>query len=146
MLRARDEALILLELIYPSREMRDARSAWPAADPSCGRTPSSSSIRACWEPCAPSAAGVGGHDERRLLHAGSQLFQLEPLTYPTVMRRLLDNPDPWLRACACHAVAEAGVTALTPRVAALEQDPDPILREIAAAAAAKLQAASPWNN
>ncbi|MBI1355951.1 MAG: hypothetical protein GC160_16545 [Acidobacteria bacterium] len=148
MLRAREEALILLGLIYPVREIRDARSRLASGRPDLqSNAVEFLDSRLLGNPLRPMLLpALEESDDNRLLAVGAQLFDLETLPYPTVMRRLLENPDAWLRACSCYAIAEAGVTALAPRVAALEADPDPILREAAAAAGARLQTASEWNN
>ncbi len=144
MLSAREEALSLLGLTYPAREIRDARSRLAS-----GRAELQSNAvefldsRLLGNPLRPALLpALETHDEERLVRVGRELFHLDPLPYPTVIRRLLDNPDDWLRACACHAAAEAGFGALAPRIAALEAADDPILREVAVAAGARFRAAS----
>lgn len=144
MLRAREEALMLLGLRYPAREIRDARSRL-----SSGRAELQSNAvefldsRLLGNPVRPALLPtLEVQDEDHLVRTGRSLFQLEQLPYPTVIARLLDNPDAWIKACACNAAAEAGVVALAPRIAALEADTDAILREVAAAAGKRLRAMS----
>lgn len=144
MLRARDEALDLLSLTYPAREIRDARSRL-----SSGRAELQSNAvefldsRLLGNPLRPALLpALESDDEERLVRAGQELFDLRPLPYSTVIRRVLDTPDVWLRACACHAAAEAGVASLAPRIADFEGVSDPILREEALVAVERLRPAS----
>ncbi len=144
MWRARDEALDLLSLTYPAREIRDARSRL-----SSGRAELQSNAvefldsRLLGNPLRPALLPtLETDDEERLVRTGRELFDLEPLPYPTVIRRILDTPDVWLRTCACHAAAEAGVASLAPRIAGLETAADPILREEALVAVERLRPAS----
>jgi len=144
MWRARDEALDLLGLTYPVREIRDARSRL-----SSGRAELQSNAvefldsRLLGNPLRPALLPtLETGDEDLLVRTGRELFDLEPLPYPTVIRRVLDTPDVWLRACACHAAAEAGVASLAPRIADLETAADPILREEALVAVERLRPAS----
>jgi ATP:ADP antiporter, AAA family len=144
MMRAREEALVLLGLVYPPREMRDARSRLASGSLELqSNAVEFLDSRLLGNPVRPALLpALEPHDEDRLIGVGRELFRLGPLPYATVMRRLLDDSDNWLRACACHAAAEAGVVALAARIAALESAADPILREVAVAAGSRLRAAS----
>jgi hypothetical protein len=74
---------------------------------------------------------------RGILEAGRRLFQLDPVPYSSVLRRLLDTSDVWLQVCACHAAAESRQTACHAKITELTRHADPLLRETALAASAR---------
>jgi hypothetical protein len=51
---------------------------------------------------------------------------------------LLASEDPWLRACAIHAVGTLQLRSLAPELARHESADDPLVREAVAAARARL--------
>ncbi len=52
-------------------------------------------------------------------------------SYEELQRRLLEESDPWIVACALQWVAETKTAALRPRVAGFLSFPDPVVREAA---------------
>lgn len=135
-----DEAFVLLGFVFPQREMRDARYRIRSGQ----RDLRSNALefldsRLIGHDIRPLLLpAIEEQDSRRILQAAKSLFDLDPAPYPSVLRRLLDDTDSWLQACACHAAAEMGQTNCKPRIIQLTRHPDLLLRETALAASARL--------
>lgn len=67
-----------------------------------------------------------------VLRSGKDLFGLNIKTYEEGIQALLDGSDPWLRACAVLNIDLEKESALIDRVRRAENDPDSVVREIAA--------------
>jgi ATP/ADP translocase/HEAT repeat protein len=72
-----------------------------------------------------------GPEEDRVRRAASRVG-LAGAPASAVLRELCASGDPWLRACALHAVGDLGFKDATDPVAAALRAPDPIVRETAA--------------
>lgn len=135
-----DEVFVLLGLIYPQREIKDAyyriRSGRPDLRANALEFLDSSLVGSPIRPLLLPAI-----EERRslaVLRAGRRLFELDEVPYPSVLRGLLENSDVWLQVCACHAAAESNLVDCKPKISQLAQHRNPLLRETAAAASARL--------
>ena len=134
-----NEAFVLLGLVFPQREMRDAhhriqsgrRDLRANALEFLDSRLIGSDIRAVLLPA------VEEQTNRGILEAGRRLFQLDLVPYSIVLRRLLDTSDVWLQVCACHAAAESRQTACHAKITELTRHADPLLRETALAASAR---------
>jgi AAA family ATP:ADP antiporter len=135
-----DEAFVLLEFVLPQREIRDARYRIRSGQPA---------LRANALEFLDSRllgmrirtmllAAVEEVEPRKVLQAAKELFDVDPAPYANVLRNLLDSPDAWLQACACHTAAESLRRDCKPRIIQLTRHPDPLLRETAIAASARL--------
>ncbi len=138
-----DEIFRLLALVYPYREMLDAYhwivSGRPDLRSNALEFLDSRLDNPIRQMLLPAIEQNGGP---RISEAARDLFGLERLPYPNVLRRLLDLPDTWLQACASYVVAELNLTDLRPRLQNLAQHPNPLLRETAAAAQHRLATAA----
>ena len=135
-----DEAFVLLEFVLPQREMRDARyrirSGQPALRANALEFLDSRLFGMRIRPMLLPA--VEEVEPQRVLKAAKELFDVDPAPYASVLRSLLDVPDAWLQACACHTAAESLRRDCKPRILQLARHPDPLLRETAIAAGARL--------
>ncbi len=142
---ALEEVFVLLSLIFPQREILDAYSRIES-----GRRDLRANavefldnrllglpLRASLLP-AIEGAGIEGDGIERRIEAGRQLFGLERLSYPNVLRPLLESQDPWLQACACAAAAEASAAELRPIISGLTTRRGALLKESARAALDRL--------
>ncbi len=138
-----DELFVLLGLMYPQREIRDAYDRIRSGRPDLrANALEFLDSRLLGNPLRTMLLpALEEHDSSRLLDAGRELFNLYPLPYASVLRRLLDASDPWLQSCACFAAAESGAAELTQRIGALQAHSDPVLRESAQEARRRLAAA-----
>jgi hypothetical protein len=135
-----DEAFVLLEFVLPQREMRDARyrirSGQPALRANALEFLDSRLLGMRIRPLLLPA--VEEVEPQRVLRSAKELFDVDPAPYASVLRSLLDAPDAWLQACACHTAAESLQRDCKPRILQLTRHPDPLLRETAIAASARL--------
>lgn len=123
--RLLDETFTLLSLLYPQREMRDAYSRIRS-----GREQLRANAlefldsRLIGSPLRPSLLpAVEAADEAAAAGEGRRLYGLPKLSYASVLRKVLEGPDPWLQACACAAAAEAAVLETRPLIARLAERP-----------------------
>jgi hypothetical protein len=137
--RRRDEVFHLLALVYPHREIHDARHWVFSGRPDLRSNALefldsrvSNPVRQMLLPA------LEDHGPRRLLEAGHELFGLTEIPYPSVLRHLLDWPDAWLQSCTSYVVGEARIVELHPKLEPLARAADPILSETAARAGARL--------
>ncbi|MEX2300023.1 MAG: hypothetical protein WD733_03745, partial [Bryobacterales bacterium] len=137
--RRRDEAFHLLALVYPHREILDARHWVFSGRPDLRSNALefldsrvSNPVRQMLLPA------LEGHSARRLLEVGGELFGLTEIPYPSVLHRLLDWPDVWLQSCASYVVGEARIVELQTQLEPLTRDADPILSETAVRAGERL--------
>jgi hypothetical protein len=141
--RRRDEVFHLLALVYPYREIHDARhwvfSGRPDLRSNALEFLDSRVSNPVRQMLLPALEDQGA---RRLLEAGQELFDLTEIPYPSVLRNLLDWPDVWLQSCASHVAGEARVEELRGKLEALAQAADPILSETAARARSRLSSAA----
>jgi AAA family ATP:ADP antiporter len=135
----RDEVFHLLALIYPYREIHDARHWVFSGRPDLRSNALefldsrvSNPVRQMLLPA------LEDRDARRMLEAGEQLFDLTEIPYPSVLRRLLDWPDAWLQSCASYVVGESRVVELRGSLTPLARAADPVLSETAARAVLRL--------
>jgi ATP/ADP translocase len=137
--RRRDEAFHLLALVYPHREIHDARhwvfSGRPDLRSNALEFLDSRVSNPVRQMLLPALEDRGA---RRLLEVGEQLFGLTEIPYPSVLRRLLDWPDAWLQSCASYVVGEARLVELHSMLEPLAHAADPILSETASRAGARL--------
>lgn len=135
-----DEAFILLEFVLPQREMRDARyrirSGQRALRANALEFLDSRLLGMRIRPMLMPA--VEEVEPQIVLQAAKQLFDIDPAPYSSVLRSLLDSSDAWLQACACQTAAESLQRDCKPRIVQLTNHPDPLLRETAVAAIARL--------
>lgn len=135
-----DEAFVLLEFVLPQREMRDARyrirSGQPALRSNALEFLDSRLLGMRVRPLLLPA--VEEVEAQRVLQAAKELFDLDPAPYASVLRSLLDSSDAWVQACACQTAAESLRRDCRPRIVELTRHPDPLLRETAIAASARL--------
>jgi hypothetical protein len=66
-----------------------------------------------------------------LLERAKHFFGIETVSRDEVLRRLLAQPDNWLKACALHEVGEKRILQLLDDCRALTADADPVVRETA---------------
>ncbi len=78
------------------------------------------------------------------LRAGAQLFKLERQDVEHWLKELMGGPDPWLRVCALHEIAERRLTALLPDIAQRLRDEDPVVRETAVRTLTLLSPSNGW--
>lgn len=77
----------------------------------------------------------------RILEQARVWFGIQPGSgYPETIRRLLEEPDPWLQACAAYAAADHGLREVVPLLEPLDQSPDQLLRETVETARQRLGA------
>jgi len=140
--RRREEAFLLLGLIYPQKEMLDA-FYWIESGRSDLRSNAlefldsrliGSPLRPLVLPAVENGGGLPA------IEAGRELFGLESLPYGGVLRRLLEGSDHWLQACACLAAAESGVVELLASIERLQSHTDEVVRESAEASTRRLAA------
>jgi AAA family ATP:ADP antiporter len=139
--RHRDEIFHLLALVYPHREILDARHWVFSGRPDLRSnalefldTRLSNPVRQMLLPALEERGA------RRMLEVGQELFGLDEIPYPSVLRRLLAWPDTWLQSCASYVAGEAKLVELRPILLPLATASDPILSETAARAGARLSA------
>ena len=132
-------SFLLLELIYPQREIRDSyhrivsgRRDLRANAVEFLDSRLSNPVRQMLLPLLENGLGPS------VLRAGRQFFRVRPATYGEVLETLLNSEDPWLQACASYVAAESKMFALTPAVEKLKHAPDPMLAETALAAHVRL--------
>ena len=130
---------LLLELIYPQREIRDSyhrivsgRRDLRANAVEFLDSRLSNPVRQRLLPLLENGLGPS------VLRVGRELFGVRPVAYGEVLETLLDSDDPWLQACASYVAAESRMFALTPALEKLKRAPDPMLAESALAAHARL--------
>lgn len=137
--RRRDEVFHLLALVYPHREIHDARhwvfSGRPDLRSNALEFLDSRVSNPVRQMLLPALEDRGA---RRLLEAGEELFGLTEIPYPSVLRHLLDWPDAWLQSCTSYVVGEAQILELHSKLGPLARAADPILSEAAARAGARL--------
>jgi AAA family ATP:ADP antiporter len=135
----RHEAFHLLALVYPHREIHDARhwvfSGRPDLRSNALEFLDSRVSNPVRQMLLPALEDRGA---RRLLEVGQELFGLTEIPYPNVLRHLLDWPDAWLQSCASYVVGEARILELHSKLEPLARAADPILRETAARAGTRL--------
>ena len=135
-----DEAFVLLEILFPQREIRDARyrirSGQPALRANALEFLDSRLLGSKIRPMLLPA--VEELEPQRVLQTAKELFGVDLAPYPSVLRTLLDAPDAWLQACACHTAAESVQRDCKPRIVQLTRHPDPLVRETAIAASERL--------
>jgi AAA family ATP:ADP antiporter len=69
---------------------------------------------------------------------GARLFGWGLDSRQEALTRLLEGPDTWLRVCAAHSLAGEAHPGALAQLRRLEADPDPVVRETAALALARL--------
>jgi AAA family ATP:ADP antiporter len=139
--RHRDGVFQLLALVYPHREILDARhwifSGRPDLRSNALEFLDSRISNPVRQMLLPVLEERG---EKRMAEAGQELFDLDEIPYPSVLRRLLEWPDAWLQSCASYVVGEARLFEFRPILLPLAVAADPILSETAARAGARLSA------
>ena len=132
-------SFLLLELIYPQREIRDSyhrivsgRRDLRANAVEFLDSRLSNPVRQMLLPLLENGVGPS------VLRAGREFFSVRPVAYGEVLETLLNSDDPWLQACASYVAAESRMVGLTPAVEKLKHAPDPMLAETALAAHARL--------
>ena len=130
---------LLLELIYPQREIRDSyhrivsgRRDLRANAVEFLDSRLSNPVRQMLLPLLEDGVGPS------VLRAGREYFSVRPAAYGEVLETLLSSNDPWLQACASYVAAESRMLALTPALEELTHAIDPMLAETALAAHARL--------
>ena len=130
---------LLLELIYPQREIRDSyhrivsgRRDLRANAVEFLDSRLSNPVRQMLLPLLEDGVGPS------VLRAGREFFSVRPAAYGEVLKTLLSSNDPWLQACASYVAAESRMLALTPALEELTRAIDPMLAETALAAHARL--------
>lgn len=135
-----DEVFVLLELIYPQREIKDAyyriQSGRSDLRANALEFLDSRLVGSAIRPLLLPA--IEERQSLAVLNAGRRLFELDEVPYPSVLRGLLENSDVWLQVCACHAAAESKLVDCKPKISQLTRHRDPLLRETATAASARL--------
>jgi HEAT repeat protein len=135
-----DEAFVLLEFVFPPREMRDARyrirSGQAALRANALEFLDSRLLGMKIRPMLLPA--IEEVEPQEVLAAAKRLFDVDPAPYASVLRSLLDAPDAWLQSCACQTAAESGRRDCKSRIVQLTRHPDPLLRETAIAASTRL--------
>ena len=141
--RRREEVFHLLALVYPYREIHDARHWVFSGRPDLRSnalefldTRVSNPVR---QMLLPALEDQGA---RRLLEVGHELFGLTEIPDPSVLQNLLDWPDAWLQSCASHVVGEAQIHELRSKLESLVRAADPILSETAARAGVRLSSSA----
>ena len=80
----------------------------------------------------------------RIVEQARVWFGIQPgRGFPETIRRLLEEPDPWLQACAAYAAADHGLREVVPLLEPLDHSPDRLLRETVATARQRLAEAAP---
>ena len=134
-----DAVFDLLGLIYPQREILDARY-WIAS----GRVDLRSNAvefldsrltNPFRQMLLPVLENSG---QRRMIDTSRTLFALRPLSFPSMLWKLLETHDTWVQACACHAAADAEMKGLREKIGGLADSSDPFLAETASRAYARL--------
>ncbi len=130
---------LLLELIYPQREIRDSyhrivsgRRDLRANAVEFLDSRLSNPVRQMLLPLLEDGVGPS------VLRAGREFFSVRPAAYGEVIKTLLGSNDPWLQACASYVAAESKMLALTPALEKLKHATDRMLAETAFAAHARL--------
>ena len=67
-----------------------------------------------------------------------RMLSARPPSAAEAVRMLLQSDDPWLKSCGAYAVGALGLNALLPELDALQTASDPLLRETAKQARAKV--------
>ena len=141
--RRKDEVFHLLALVYPHREILDARhwvfSGRPDLRSNALEFLDSRISNPVRQMLLPALEDRG---PRRLLDVGQELFDLTEIPYPSVLRHLLDWPDVWLQSCASYVVGEAQIKEFYPNLEPLARAADPILSETATRAGLRLSGGS----
>ena len=134
-----DSIFRLLALVYPQREISDAYhwtlSGRPELRSNALEFLDSRLDNPVRQMLLPVLEDSGS---QRLLETARDLFGLEPVAYPGLLRSLLETPDPWLQACTCYVVSENGSADLLPGVERLVRSSDPLVAETASLAYTKL--------
>ena len=132
-------SFLLLELIYPQREIRDSyyrivsgRRDLRANAVEFLDSRLSNPVRQMLLPLLENGLGPS------VLRAGREFFRLRKTAYGEVLETLLHSGDPWLQACASYVAAESRMFGLAPVVEKLSTAPDPMLAESALAARDRL--------
>ena len=138
-----DAVFVLLGLIYPQREILDARY-WIASGRADLRSNAvefldSRLTNPFRQMLLPALERWG---RRRMIDTSRTLFALRPVSFPNMLWNLLESRDPWVQACACHAAAGSGMKGLREKIGGLTRSSDPFLAETAAKAHSKLAAAA----
>ena len=122
----------LLTLIYPRNEILDAYHWIMSGRPDLRSNAFEfldSRVDLDLRPVLLSAAEHRNGDQ--LLEDAREHFQLVQLPYRVTLRHLLEGTHPWLQACTCYVVAEAGMSDLLPWLDDLRRSHDPLLAETA---------------
>ena len=137
--RRLDEVFHLLALVYPHREILDARhwifSGRPDLRSNALEFLDSRVNNPVRQMLLPALEDRGG---KRMLEAGEQLFGLAEISYPSVLLQLLEWPDAWLQTCASYVAGESKHAELYAKLQPLARAADPMLSETAARAAIRL--------
>ena len=134
-----DAVFVLLGLIYPQREILDARywiaSGRPDLRSNAVEFLDSRLTNPVRQMLLPVLERWG---QRRMIDSSRTLFALRPVSFANMLWKLLESQDPWVQACACHAAADAVMRGLREKIVGLAQSSDPILAETAAKAYGRL--------
>jgi AAA family ATP:ADP antiporter len=137
-----DSVFQLLALIYPQREILDAHhwilSGRPDLRSNALEFLDSRLANPARELLLPALEDRRGG---RIVIVARELLGVEEVPYASVLPRLLDSPDPWVRSCATYVVAEERRTDLRAKLKALAAEPDALLAETAALALRRLDQA-----
>jgi hypothetical protein len=132
----------LLALIYPEREILDAHhwilSGRPDLRSNALEFLDSRLANPARELLLPALEDRLGD---RLAVVALELVGIEKLPYATVLPRLLDWPDTWVRSCATYVVAEERRGDLRAKLKELSAEPDALLAETASFALRRLDQA-----
>ncbi len=133
--RRKEEVFHLLALVYPHREINDARHWVFSGRPDLRSNALEFLDSRISNPVRQMLLPVlEDHGPRRLLEVGQELFDLQEIAYPSVLRPLLEWPDAWLQSCASYVVGEARIRQFYPDLLPLTRAEDRILSETAARA------------
>ena len=143
-LRERLDAVFdLLGLIYPQREILDARY-WIASGRADLRSNAveflDSRLTTPFRQMLLPVLERSG--QRRTIDTSRTLFALRPVSFPNMLWKLMETHDTWVQACACHAAADAQMKGLREKIGGLADSSDPFLAETASRAYARLPAAA----
>ena len=82
----------------------------------------------------------GQVSDRQRAELADKVVGIKVESQEDAVAQLIGSPDPWLRSCGAFAVGQLGLKGLEGRLDECLNDPDPLLRETARQAKARLQA------
>lgn len=122
----------LLTLVYPRNEILDAYHWIMSGRPDLRSNALEfldSRVDLDFRPVLLSAAEHRKEDQ--MLKDARTHFEFTQLPYSVTLRHLLEARHPWVQACTCYVVSEAGMPDLMPWLDDLRRSHDPLLAETA---------------